>query len=174
MVYFISDFTSSLGRYSDRNFLSENSSPAATLDSRSLDRKFVDTANECSVLKPLPLSITFDIRNVQVRIKAFHHCTVISVIEWGSLRFSLHLQAMTEIKSQIGYARAWIRLALEKKLLSWYLHRLLSAKDLLKSQYKRNAFLRCEEEREQFLFHLLSLNAVDYLCFTNTYLTTSE
>ncbi|KAK6630277.1 hypothetical protein RUM44_004944 [Polyplax serrata] len=139
------DFTSSLGRYSDRNFLSENSSPAATLDSRSLDRKFVDTANECSVLKPLPLSITFDIRNVQ---------------------------AMTEIKSQIGYARAWIRLALEKKLLSWYLHRLLSAKDLLKSQYKRNAFLRCEEEREQFLFHLLSLNAVDYLCFTNTYLTT--
>ena len=83
-------------------------------------------------------------------------------------------QAMTEVKSQIGYARAWIRLALEKKLLSWYLHKLLSAKDLLKSQYKRNAFLRCEEEREQFLYHLLSLNAVDYYCFTNTYLTTSE
>uniref|UniRef100_A0A3B3ZYJ4 DENN/MADD domain containing 5B n=1 Tax=Periophthalmus magnuspinnatus TaxID=409849 RepID=A0A3B3ZYJ4_9GOBI len=33
--------------------------------------------------------------------------------------------------------------------------------------YKRYAFLRCEEEKEQFLFHLLSLNAVDYFCFTN-------
>lgn len=35
--------------------------------------------------------------------------------------------------------------------------------------YKRYAFLRCEEEKEQFLYHLLSLNAVDYYCFTNTY-----
>ena len=35
--------------------------------------------------------------------------------------------------------------------------------------YKRYAFLRCEDEREQFLFHLLSLNAVDFHCFTNTF-----
>uniref|UniRef100_A0A3B3ZY41 DENN domain containing 5B n=1 Tax=Periophthalmus magnuspinnatus TaxID=409849 RepID=A0A3B3ZY41_9GOBI len=40
--------------------------------------------------------------------------------------------------------------------------------------YKRYAFLRCEEEKEQFLFHLLSLNAVDYFCFTNVYTTISE
>ena len=35
--------------------------------------------------------------------------------------------------------------------------------------YKRYAFLRCEDEREQFLFHLLSLNAVDFHSFTNTF-----
>ena len=35
--------------------------------------------------------------------------------------------------------------------------------------YKRYSFLRCEDEREQFLFHLLSLNAVDFHCFTNTF-----
>lgn len=35
--------------------------------------------------------------------------------------------------------------------------------------YKRYAFLRCEDEREQFLYHLLSLNAVDYFCFTNSF-----
>lgn len=40
--------------------------------------------------------------------------------------------------------------------------------------YKRYAFLRCEDEREQFLFHLLSLNAVDFYCFTNTFTNISK
>lgn len=31
--------------------------------------------------------------------------------------------------------------------------------------------MRCEEEREQFLTHLLTLNAVDLMCFTNTFTT---
>ncbi|KAK9299057.1 hypothetical protein QLX08_007804 [Tetragonisca angustula] len=96
-------------------------------------------------LRPLPDSLLFDIRNVQ---------------------------AMTDIKTHIGYARAWVRLALEKKLLSRHLKTLLSDTGLLKSQYKRSAFLRCEEEKEQFLYHLLTLNAVDYFCFTNNYPTT--
>ncbi|XP_043268202.1 DENN domain-containing protein 5B isoform X2 [Venturia canescens] len=96
-------------------------------------------------LRPLPDSLTFDIRNIQ---------------------------AMTEIKTHIGYARAWVRLALEKKLLSRHLKTLLSDNTLLRSQYKRSAFLRCEEEKEQFLYHLLTLNAVDYFCFTNNYPTT--
>ncbi|XP_076396761.1 DENN domain containing pinstripe isoform X2 [Megachile rotundata] len=95
-------------------------------------------------LRPLPDSLLFDIRNVQ---------------------------AMTDIKTHIGYARAWVRLALEKKLLSRHLKTLLSDTRLL-SQYKRSAFLRCEEEKEQFLYHLLTLNAVDYFCFTNNYPTT--
>lgn len=81
---------------------------------------------------------------------------------------------MTDIKTEIGYARAWVRLSLEKKLLSKHLRELLSDTTLLRSQYKRTAFLRCEEEREQFLYHLLTLNAVDYYCFTNTYPTTSK
>ncbi|XP_054009018.1 DENN domain-containing protein 5B isoform X2 [Hylaeus anthracinus] len=96
-------------------------------------------------LRPLPDSLLFDIRNVQ---------------------------AMTDIKTHIGYARAWVRLALEKKLLSRHLKTLLSDTTLLRSQYKRSAFLRCEEEKEQFLYHLLTLNAVDYFCFTNNYPTT--
>ena len=41
-------------------------------------------------------------------------------------------------------------------------------------RYKRYAFLRTEEEKEQFLFHLLSLNAVDYFCFTNSFPTSSK
>lgn len=39
--------------------------------------------------------------------------------------------------------------------------------------YKRYAFLRCEEEREQFLTHLLTLNAVDLSSFTNTFTTSN-
>uniref|UniRef100_A0A7M4FKC0 DENN domain containing 5B n=2 Tax=Crocodylus porosus TaxID=8502 RepID=A0A7M4FKC0_CROPO len=93
-----------------------------------------------------------------------------------TLRVSLiqdmrHIQNMSEIKTDVGRARAWIRLSLEKKLLSQHLKQLLSNQPLAKKLYKRYAFLRCEEEREQFLYHLLSLNAVDYFCFTSVFTT---
>lgn len=84
-----------------------------------------------------------------------------------------NILAMTDIKTHIGYARAWVRLALEKKLLSKHFRTLLSDTALLRTLYKRSAFVRCEDEKEQFLYHLLTLNAVDYFCFTNTYPTTS-
>lgn len=85
-----------------------------------------------------------------------------------------NILSMTDVKTHVGYARSWVRLALEKKLLSRHFRTLLSDASLLRSLYKRSAFLRCEEEKEQFLYHLLALNAVDYFCFTNTYPTTSE
>ncbi|XP_010795034.1 DENN domain-containing protein 5B-like [Notothenia coriiceps] len=93
-----------------------------------------------------------------------------------SLRVSLiqdmrHIQSMSEIKTDVGRARAWIRLSLEKKLLSQHLKQLLCRQALTKKLYKRYAFLRCEEEKEQFLFHLLSLNTVDYFCFTSVFTT---
>ncbi|XP_053684603.1 DENN domain-containing protein 5B [Sabethes cyaneus] len=96
-------------------------------------------------LRSLPESLEFDIRNIL---------------------------SMTDIKTHIGYARAWVRLALEKKLLSRHLRSLLSDTALLRQLYKRSAFVRCDDEVEQFLYHLLTLNAVDYFCFTNTYPTT--
>ncbi|XP_022250655.1 DENN domain-containing protein 5A-like isoform X3 [Limulus polyphemus] len=96
-------------------------------------------------LKPLPISLVYDVKNVQ---------------------------AMTEIKTDIGYARAWVRLAMEKKLLSRHLKKLLANQELLRSLYKRYAFLRCDDEKEQFLYHLLTLNAVDYKSFTNTFTST--
>lgn len=89
-----------------------------------------------------------------------------------SLAIYSNIQSMSDVKTSIGMARAWIRLALEKKQLSKHLRMLLADQALLRSLYKRQAFLRCEEEREQFLYHLLSLNAVDYFCFTSTYPTT--
>ncbi|XP_044255618.1 DENN domain-containing protein 5B [Tribolium madens] len=90
-----------------------------------------------------------------------------------SLLFDVaNVQAMTDVKTGIGMAKAWVRLALEKKQLSKHLRTLLSDQTILRSLYKRSAFLRCEEEKEQFLYHLLSLNAVDYFCFTSTYATT--
>uniref|UniRef100_A0A8C1EQT8 Uncharacterized protein n=2 Tax=Cyprinus carpio TaxID=7962 RepID=A0A8C1EQT8_CYPCA len=50
-------------------------------------------------------------------------------------------------------------------------HLLLSIRCSHRKLYKRYAFLRCEEEKEQFLFHLLSLNTVDYFCFTSVFTT---
>ncbi|KAK3861289.1 hypothetical protein Pcinc_032720 [Petrolisthes cinctipes] len=113
---------------------------------RSLDRRNTRQQDPAMpTLRPLPVSLSFDMRTVL---------------------------GMTEIKSQIGYARAWVRLTLEKKVLATHLTTLLSRPDLLRSLYKRYAFLRSDDEKEQFLSYLLSLNVVDYYCFTNTYLNT--
>lgn len=95
------------------------------------------------------------------------------------LRISLiqdmrHIQNIGEIKTDVGKARAWVRLSMEKKLLSRHLKQLLSDHELTKKLYKRYAFLRCDDEKEQFLYHLLSFNAVDYFCFTNVFTTIRE
>ena len=74
-----------------------------------------------------------------------------------------------EIKTEIGYSRAWVRLALEQKVLSSQLAVMLKDLPLLRSLYKRYAFLRCEDEKEQTLYYLQTLNAVDFACFTNAY-----
>ncbi|XP_028409168.1 DENN domain-containing protein 5B-like isoform X2 [Dendronephthya gigantea] len=78
---------------------------------------------------------------------------------------------LSEIKTDTGCLRAFVRLALEKKTLSKHLKTLLNDKDILRQYYKNYAFVRTEEEREQFLYYLLSLNAVDYFCFTNCFTT---
>ena len=74
-----------------------------------------------------------------------------------------------EIKTEIGYSRAWIRLALEQKVLSSHLATMLKDLPLLRSLYKRYAFLRCEDEKEQTLYYLQTLNTVEFTCFTNAY-----
>uniref|UniRef100_A0A8C7SVJ8 UDENN domain-containing protein n=1 Tax=Oncorhynchus mykiss TaxID=8022 RepID=A0A8C7SVJ8_ONCMY len=91
-----------------------------------------------------------------------------SVFKHVCFRF---VQTMSEGLSEVGRARAWIHLSLEKKVLSQHLKLLLANQNLIRQLYKPHAFLLCEEEREQFLFHLLSLNTVDYLCFTRTFIS---
>ena len=54
-----------------------------------------------------------------------------------------NVATMHEIKTEIGYARAWIRLALERKALSSYLHVLVSDANLLKTLYKRYVSAQC-------------------------------
>ena len=76
-------------------------------------------------------------------------------------------------QTEIGYARAWIRLALERKSLSKSLQVLVSDQTLLKNLYKRYAFLRCEDEREQSLYYLQTLTTVEFSCFTNAYTKSS-
>ncbi|XP_028967875.1 DENN domain-containing protein 5B [Galendromus occidentalis] len=82
------------------------------------------------------------------------------------------IQAMEEVKTDIGFARAWVRLSLEKKCLSRHLKTLLANQELLRNLYKRHAFLRSEDEKEYFLHYLLTLNAIDYSCFSNSYTNT--
>lgn len=114
-----------------------------TRRSKSCERRtFLVSDNAEQVLPKLPETLEYDIRNI----------------------LSMH-----EIKTDIGYARAFVRLTLEKKLLSRHLKTLLGDVSILRSTYKRTAFLTYEDEKEQFLYHLLTLNAVDYFCFTQVY-----
>ncbi|KAH8347509.1 hypothetical protein KR059_011975 [Drosophila kikkawai] len=123
-------------------FQTDFDTPPSPNRSRSRDRNKFVGLEQ---LCPLPESLEFDVKNVL---------------------------AMADIKTHIGYTRAWVRLSLEKKLLSRHFRTLLSDEALLRSLYKRSAFLRCEEEKEQFLYHLLTLNTVDYFTFTNIYPST--
>ncbi len=52
---------------------------------------------------------------------------------------------MSEIKTEVGYARAWVRLALEKKLLSRHLKELTSNPEILRyGLYMHGAFLSAD------------------------------
>ncbi|GMT14791.1 hypothetical protein PFISCL1PPCAC_6088 [Pristionchus fissidentatus] len=79
---------------------------------------------------------------------------------------------MCEMKSELGYARAFVRLALERRLLHKHLQTIVSNERLMSDHYKPYAFVRQEEEREQFLMHIMSLNAAKFRCFTNTFTKT--
>ena len=54
----------------------------------------------------------------------------------------MYTECMLNFQTEIGYARAWVRLALERKSLSEYLRVLVSDAGLLKGMYKRYGFLR--------------------------------
>lgn len=84
------------------------------------------------------------------------------------------IHTLKDVKTDVGKARAFIRLSLERKKLSKHLKTLLGDQVLLDSLYKPYAFLKCEEEREQFLMYLLTLNAVDLPCFTTTFVSVIE
>lgn len=73
--------------------------------------------------------------------------------------------------SEIGFARAFVRLALERRLLSRHLSELCSNSDLIQALYKRDAFLRADDGdlRKQFLAHIESLQLLDYQSFSNSY-----
>lgn len=53
-------------------------------------------------------------------------------LELYGVSLDRNVLAMSEIKTEIGYARAWVRLSLEKKLLSKHLRSLLSDNELLR------------------------------------------
>lgn len=54
------------------------------------------------------------------------------------LLLSRFIQTMSEGLSEVGLARAWIHLALEKKMLSQHLKELLTHLELLRSQCAYN------------------------------------
>lgn len=48
---------------------------------------------------------------------------------------------MTEIKTDVGFARAWVRLSLEKKILAKHFKELFANSDLLR-QYNDQAYIQ--------------------------------
>ena len=79
------------------------------------------------------------------------------------------VNGIPEIKTDVGRVRAWVRLTLEKKSLAHHLKMLLSNQELCTRRYLGYAFLRTEDEREQFITFLLTLNARSFTCFTSAF-----
>lgn len=150
------------------------------LDSKPSKHEFAD-GSHLNVLSPAPKSETNELDRMivhQNQSNLFGH-----TFNWfksnrfeqiGPLARDLindlkTIHTLKDVKTDVGKARAFIRLSLELKKLSKHLKTLLGDQTLLNSLYKPYAFLRCEEEREQFLMYLLTLNAVDLPCFTTTF-----
>lgn len=91
--------------------------------------------------------------------------------DYHSIELCFGHNPVTVSASEIGFARAFVRLALERRLLSRHLSELFSHGDLLQALYKRDAFLRADDGdlRKQFLAHVESLQLLDYKCFSNSY-----
>lgn len=78
------------------------------------------------------------------------------------------IEAM-QLKSDVGRARAWVRLCLERKTIKQELEGYLSHSELLPRFFKDYAFLMQEEYRTQLLFQLLSLTTVELASFSPKY-----
>lgn len=146
------------------------------LDSKTMRQEFAD-GSHLNVLSPK--SETTDLDMLIVQSNPFNSNPFKSFNWFKSHKFDPMsrdlindlgtILALKDVKTGVGKARAFIRLSLEKKKLSKHLKTLIGDQILLNSLYKPYAFLRCEEEREQFLMYLLTLNAVDLPCFTTTF-----
>lgn len=79
------------------------------------------------------------------------------------------VSSMAFLKTDVGRARAWIRLCIEQRVLNLELELLLSAKGIMTQFFKEYAFLLHEECTEKLLSHLLSLTTVELLAFSPQY-----
>lgn len=142
------------------------------LDSKTMRQEFTDGSN-LNVLSPKSETTDLDLLIVQ-NSNPFKSFNWFKSYKFEPMSRDLindlrTILALKDVKTGVGKARAFIRLSLERKKLSKHLKTLIGDQILLNSLYKPYAFLRCEEEREQFLMYLLTLNAVDLPCFTTTF-----
>lgn len=140
--------------FSDGSHLDVLSSPNYKLDKTSeLDKMVAQSANLFKTFNPFKSRSRFEQIGPMAR---------------DLINDLINIIRIEEVKTSVGKARSFIRLSLERKKLSKHLKTLLGDQALLSSLYKPYAFLLHEEEREQFLMYLLTLNAVDLPCFTST------
>lgn len=76
---------------------------------------------------------------------------------------------LSSLKTNIGRARAFIRLLIERKDISSSLEEIISNEWTLHDCFKEHALFRNEEAREQVVTHLLSLSTVQTKCFSEVY-----
>lgn len=77
---------------------------------------------------------------------------------------------MTGIQSDKGRVRAWLRLAIEKRLLSHHLSCVTSNPVIVNEHYKTYGLIQCRDKWEQCLNYFLTLGKtqdVEFNCFTD-------
>lgn len=87
------------------------------------------------------------------------------------------ISKMKSIQTDVGRARAWVRLAIEKRLLAHHLSLITSNPVIVDELYRKYGVLQCKEEWGQCLFHLLALGKtqdVEFHCFTHAYPTSGK
>ena len=64
--------------------------------------------------------------------------------------------------------------SLELQSVTFYCVHVSNLMIFFSRRYREYAFIRTDEEREQFLYHLLTLTAREFSCFTTAFLQTSK
>eukprot|EP01135_Chromosphaera_perkinsii_P004103 Nk52_evm10s270 gene=Nk52_evmTU10s270 len=79
------------------------------------------------------------------------------------------IEGNKELKADVSKSRAFLKYCIENKTLAKCFQELYAQEHLLQAWYQDYAFMRDDEYREQLMFQLLSLAAVDIKCYTRSF-----
>ncbi|XP_067946322.1 pleckstrin homology domain-containing family M member 1-like [Watersipora subatra] len=126
-----------------------------------------DSSNQlCTVFEAVLLhghKTTRGIKRQQFDSKAFEHCSFWPLVQRVTHKGTIgQLKSLVYIKTETGFCRAWVRLAVNDGLIESYFSALLAQPKVLSQYYNKTAFLRDIEQPGILVKLIQVLEAANY------------